>query len=74
MQKGIFVILVVIAFLLGANLYQGKESHAAKTYQYRVVGVRNDGNQIAQALNDNAKGGWEFVGPAAVGEYFIFKK
>jgi hypothetical protein len=47
MQKGIFVMLVVIVFLLGANMYQGKESHAAKQYQYRVVEVQNDGNQMS---------------------------
>ena len=62
MQKGIFVMLVVIAFLLGANLFQHKDVFAAKQYQYKVLGLGMDSQGLEKGLNSAAMNGWEFAG------------
>ena len=74
MQKGIFIMVAVCAFLLGCNLYKGSESHADRKYQYIVVNYKDPSN-LAKALNETAKNGYEYVNMADINSYaFIAKK
>jgi len=74
MQKGIFAVLVLIAFLLGANLFDSKESHAAKTIKYHAVGVKGGRDITQKALDDYSRDGYELVAIDANYGVYIFKK
>jgi len=74
MQKGIFVVLVLIAFLLGANLFKGNEAKAAKNLQYTAINVRGDRKVVQEALDTYSKEGWELVTIYPNFNVFIFKK
>ncbi len=71
MQKGIFIMMVIVAFLLGANLYQGKESFAAKVYHYEVIKVGSDA--VEATLNDASQKGYEYVGTYSGSHALIFR-
>ncbi len=76
MQKGIFAVLVLIAFLLGANLFSGNEVQAAKVYKYELVsssGGIND-KEIQDTLNKASQQGYEYVGTYSGSHALIFRK
>lgn len=73
MLKGIFAILVIISFLLGANLFRGAEVQAAKSYSYKIKITPNDINTIAKMLNDASAEGYEYVGTVQ-NVVMVFKK
>lgn len=76
MQKGIFVVLVVIALLLAANLFNEKESHAAKKFEYKLVNTMNVHSvELAESFfSKQADQGYEFVGEAVGGSFAVFKR
>ena len=71
MQKGIFAMLVLIAFLLGANLFKGNDVHAAKKYQWLITAY-GDSREMQSQLSTNCNNGYEFV--AIEQQYIIFRK
>jgi len=78
MQKGIFVMLVIIALLLGANLFIQKNiksntNPAAIKIEYRAESWMT-GEELQRKLDKYANDGWEFVGNAGGFPYIIFKK
>lgn len=74
MQKGIFVMLVIVAFFLGASMMQHREASAAKQWQYKVVDYTKI-EETEKILNAEAKNGWEFVQIGAGMRYvLIFRK
>ncbi len=72
MQKGIFAVLVLIAFLLGANLFRGNDAQAAKVYKYEVVKVGM--NEVQDKLNEASQKGYEYVGTYSGSHALIFRK
>ncbi|MDD2540994.1 MAG: hypothetical protein PHH28_08110 [Desulfuromonadaceae bacterium] len=73
MQKGIFSVLLVIAFLLGASLFRSNEVHAAKKYNYVVMEPGYDKNNVMVVLNDMSNKGWEFVSMIGEGKILLRK-
>jgi len=76
MQKGIFVLLVLIAFLLGANLFKGNDAKAAKApkIEYAAAFCRGDKNVVQETLNFYATNNWELVTIDANYGVYIFTK
>ena len=73
MQKGIFVVLVLIAFLLGANLFKSSDVHAAKKYQYIVVSYQFTKN-LQDEINKVAAQGYEYIDNLGDAGYFVARK